>query len=198
MRTLLKVGRRRANDSRRSRASRVVERSETSTSETRRPLQKNPDNVEVDRRWCERQWFRYEWFATFVFIAGTHSSNGRREICAELSVSLGLTTFCIVCMSSLLLLWPPYVIGGALYFCPVISFYLLSSDYCNSLCYNLPKSQITQYTTDGRRVYLIRQIETHSSYLTACSLPEVEISRWRFCKYSLFDVITLVMGKTNI
>ena len=37
-----------------------------------------------------------------------------------------------------------------------------------------------------------------SSDLTACSRQEVEILRWRFCKYSLFDVITLVMGKTNI
>ena len=26
-------------------------------------------------------------------------------------------------------LWPPYVIGGPLYFCPVVSFYLLSSFY---------------------------------------------------------------------
>jgi len=39
---------------------------------------------------------------------------------------------------------------------------------------------------------------TDSSDITAGSIPEVEISRWRFCKYSLFDVITLVMGKTNI
>ena len=37
-----------------------------------------------------------------------------------------------------------------------------------------------------------------SSDLTAWGRPEVEISRSRFCKYSLFDVITLVMGKTNI
>jgi len=26
--------------------------------------------------------------------------------------------------TAVLLLWPPYVIGGALYFCPVVSFYL--------------------------------------------------------------------------
>ena len=28
---------------------------------------------------------------------------------------------------TLLLLWPPYVIGGPLYFCPVVSFYLFLS-----------------------------------------------------------------------
>ena len=30
-------------------------------------------------------------------------------------------------------LWPPYVIGGPLYFCPVVSFYLLSSSIWKSL-----------------------------------------------------------------
>jgi len=34
-----------------------------------------------------------------------------------------------VCVLICSLLWPPYVIGGPLYFCPVVSFLLSSSSY---------------------------------------------------------------------
>jgi len=37
-----------------------------------------------------------------------------------------LVVYLVVFCLTLSLLWPPYVIGGPLYFCPVVSFYLSS------------------------------------------------------------------------
>ena len=55
------------------------------------------------------------------------------------------------------LLWPPYVIGGPLYFCPVVSFYLsiyLSSSFFSSP--NLIGHRLDVYHTSTHGVALVR------------------------------------------
>jgi len=49
-------------------------------------------------------------------------------------------------------LWPPYVIGGALYFCPVVSFYL--SSFFSSP--NLSGHRLDVYHTSTHGVALVR------------------------------------------
>ena len=58
-------------------------------------------------------------------------------------------------MRFLCFLWPPYVIGGALYFCPVISiFYLLLSSFFSSP--NLSGRRLDVYHTLTHGVALVR------------------------------------------
>jgi len=53
-------------------------------------------------------------------------------------------------------LWPPYVIGGPLYFCPVVSFfYLLSSSFFFSSP-NLSGRRLDVYHTSTHGVALVR------------------------------------------
>jgi len=56
--------------------------------------------------------------------------------------------------ASLPLLWPPYVIGGPLYFCPVVSFHLLSSSFFSSP--NLSGHRLDLYHTSTHGVALVR------------------------------------------
>ena len=54
-------------------------------------------------------------------------------------------------------LWPPYVIGGPLYFCPVVSFYLLSSFYLLLFFSpNLSGHRLDVYHTLSHGVALVR------------------------------------------
>ena len=53
-------------------------------------------------------------------------------------------------------LWPPYVIGGALYFCPVISIYLLSFFFLFFSSPNLSGHRLDLYHTSTHGVALVR------------------------------------------
>jgi len=45
-------------------------------------------------------------------------------LCRAVIIIIRIQYLCISRMHLFILLWPPYVIGGPLYFCPVISIYL--------------------------------------------------------------------------
>ena len=53
-------------------------------------------------------------------------------------------------------LWPPYVIRGPLYFCPVVSFFLLSSFYLFFSSRNLSGRRLDVYHTSRHGVALVR------------------------------------------
>ena len=72
--------------------------------------------------------------------------------------SLGLClVFVRLFRISILLLWPPYVIGGPFYFCPVVSFFLLLlllASFFSSP--NLSGHKLDVYHTSTHGVALVR------------------------------------------
>ena len=56
----------------------------------------------------------------------------------------------------LTVLWPPYVIGGTLYFCPLVSFYLLSSSSSFFSSPNLSGHRLDVYHTSTHGMALVR------------------------------------------
>jgi len=66
-------------------------------------------------------------------------------------------TFYLYCDNNQMnLLWPPYVIGGPLYFCPVVSFYLISFSFYLFPSPNLSGHRLDVYHTSTHGVALVR------------------------------------------
>ena len=77
------------------------------------------------------------------------------EFCTETSpLSDYPCVFYRVIVQSYCSLWPPYVIGGPLYFCPVVSFYLLSIFFFSSPY--LSGHRLDVYHTSTHGVALVR------------------------------------------